>query len=115
MTERVFLVGVVVAVAFLAMALWERRPTSRVGAGPGVTLVTGPDCRMCTQAVEVLGRHGVEPRLVDAAEASGLGVRSVPTVFVTGSDGALLLRRSGRTVITDAIRIAELARGDRIT
>ena len=110
MTERLIVIGVVLAVAFLAVAIWERRPMTRAVAGPGVTLITGADCRICGQALAALQHHGVSPRLMDVAEAAHLGVRSIPTVVITGADGTVILRRSGRTVVSDAARIAGVAR-----
>ena len=113
MTERVLLLTVAIALAWLTVALWERRPSPRgvVAAAPGLVLVTADGCTLCEPAFTALTRAGVEPTVVDAGDMlSGRRVRSVPTVIVTDREGREILRRSGRAVITDAERIAQLAR-----
>lgn len=111
MTTRMMIVIAVVALAFLVVGWWERRPGGMlVGAARGVTVVTGPDCRICPQAIAALDRHGVRPTIVDISRAAHLGVMSIPTVLVVDHGGSVVLRRSGRSAVADAPRIAAAAK-----
>ena len=98
------------AVAYGAAGVLERRRQRRGPLHlPGVTLVSAPGCTLCP-AVRVALR-GVDVREIDVSAVPG--VRSVPTVIVTDSSGAVTMRRSGRSAITDAATIisaAQLAR-----
>ena len=80
----------------------------RVGLPAGLVLVTGPDCNLCAPALRALQAAGANPTVVDVAEARetvGL-VTSLPTALVVGDGGAVLARRAGRFVITDAETLA---------
>ena len=106
---RVALVALVLAAAWTAAAVLERHRGRRGGGlSPGVTLVTGPDCRLCEPAERALSEHGVAFETVDLSavrERIG-GVMSLPVALVVGDDGSIRLRRAGRSVITDAAEIA---------
>ncbi len=80
----------------------------RVGLPAGLVLVTGPDCKLCAPALRALQAAGADPTVVDVADARevvGL-VTSLPTALVVGDGGAVLARRAGRSVITDAETLA---------
>lgn len=113
MMVRLVLVAAVVVLAWSAVAMWERRRPglrNRSGLLPGVTLVTGPGCRLCDAAEAALRRHQVTSRRVTVDRFPDLGVRAVPTVLVADRRGRLVLRRSGRAAITDAEAVARAAR-----
>lgn len=96
-----------VALAWLAVALAERRRGA--GAAPtGVTLVTGPDCRLCDAALQAARRAGLEVTEVDVRHpvARRLGVRSLPTLVVADPGGRIRLRRSGRAAVSEIPRLA---------
>lgn len=111
MIARLIVVGAIVALAWLVVALVERRRGTPVSSVPsGLTLVTGTDCRLCPLAVDAAGRAGVRVNVVDVADVADQGIRSLPTAFVTDRAGMVLARRSGRSVISDMALLADLAR-----
>lgn len=106
----------VLAVVFLA-AMWlvrlgeRRRGRTDAGLAPGLTLITGADCALCGPAEQALLAAGAAPRVLSVEQAgAGVGATSLPVAVVVDGRGEVRLRRSGRSVITDAPRIAaELA------
>lgn len=113
MTERLLLLAAAIALVWLAVGLWERRPSLRGGrlSTPGLVLVTADGCTLCGPALTALTRAGAEPMVVDAAAMENARhIRSVPTAIVTDGEGREVLRRSGRAVISDAEKIARLTR-----
>lgn len=111
MTWRVVLLVVVIGLAWLAVALWERRTVS-VGRTPaiGLTLVTGAGCRLCPQAVAALGDAGIPVSIIDIGAAADPSIRSLPTAFVTDAGGRVIARRSGRSAVTSMPELISLAR-----
>lgn len=106
MTERLLLLAVATAVALVAVRLLERmRPSATVDAPSGVTVVTGPDCRLCETVLSLLDARGIRYRSTPASSSPWPGVRSVPTVLVADGGGSVLLRRSGRSAVTDVDEI----------
>jgi len=109
---RGVVLAAVVLGAFIAVRLWERR-RGRVSSGfaPGITVVTGPDCRLCEPALDAIRSGGTEPSIVDIATGRrALGpISSLPVAVVASANGNLVLRRSGRSVITDAAEIVRAA------
>ncbi len=106
MILRLVVLVATLALAYGAAGLMERRrPRSVQGFRQGITLVTSPGCALCPAIRTVL--RDVSVREVDVS--SVVGVRSVPTVIVVDADGEVILRRSGRSAITDAPAIIEAA------
>ncbi len=103
------LVGVV-GLGWAALARWERRRPRRavLGLPPGLVVVVGDGCPLCPAAVRRLRQAGPGVTVIDGHDprVRGLGIRSVPTALVVGSDGRPLLRRSGRSVLADADLLA---------
>jgi hypothetical protein len=103
----VLLVAAVLGIGLiLRLALNAGR--SRISLAPGLVLVTGPDCQLCAPALRALRAAGVDPIVVDVSdvrEVVGL-VTALPTALVVGDGGAVLARRAGRSVITDAETLA---------
>lgn len=111
MISRAFAVIALLAVAWLVVGLIERRRVGpRSGVPSGLTIVTGADCRLCPLAVAAAGEAGVPVTVVDIAEFPDRVIRSLPTALVTDVSGAVLARRSGRSVITDMRVLAEMVR-----
>lgn len=109
---RIGLLVLVIAGAYLAVAVWERRPASRVGElEPGVYVITGPECRLCGPVEEALRRAGLQPVVAEVGEVSlpGAPVRSLPVVLVVDEGGMIQLRRSGRAALDDVAMVAERA------
>ncbi len=111
MIWRIALVVVVVGAAWLAVNLWERRVR---GAGrplvSGLTLVTGAECRLCPQAVAAASAAEIPVSIVDIADAADPTIKSIPTAFVTDSNGRVIARRSGRSAVTAMPELISLAR-----
>lgn len=111
MIWRIVVVVVVVVAARLAVMVWERRRAPSLRAlGAGLTLVTGPDCRLCPLAVAAVGEAGIQVAIVDIADAADPSIRSIPTAFVTDADGRVIARRSGRSAIAAMPELISLAR-----
>lgn len=113
MTGRLLLVGAVVVLAFAVVALWERRRGRvRSGVPSGLTIATSDACILCDAALGAIASAGpdVAVRVVDATDLAHLRIRSVPTVLVADRRGEIVLRRSGRSAITDAETIVRAAR-----
>lgn len=108
--RAVLLLVVVFGVALvLRLALSTGR--RRVGLPPGLVLVTGPACRLCGPALQALRAAGADPAVMDVADVHDrVGrVTSLPTALVVGAGGAVVTRRVGRAVITDAAVLAAAA------
>ncbi|MFO7548094.1 MAG: hypothetical protein R6X29_04370 [Acidimicrobiia bacterium] len=113
MINRLLVLALVIGLAVLVVALLERR-RGRVRSGalkPGVTVVTGPWCTLCGPTLAALEARGISPTVYDLSRApDGLGtVMSLPTVYVVGDDGEVVIRRSGRSALTDVDAIAQVA------
>jgi hypothetical protein len=110
---RLIVLALVLGGAMLTVAGLQRRiPRTKVGLGPGITLVTGPGCTLCGAARNALSSAGGSIAEVDVNDlvVAPLRIRSLPTVYVVANDGRVLARRSGRAAITDAHRlVASLA------
>jgi hypothetical protein len=108
MIERSLLLALALATGFGFVWVWERRPAF---AGrtieAGLTLVIGPNCVLCPQARAALERAGLAHRLIDVSQSEGLGIRSLPTLLSVATDGAVEWRRSGRSAVMEAVRLAE--------
>lgn len=115
---RIAIVIVVIVIAFLVVGIWTRRRGRSVKTTlpPGITIVIGPDCRLCRPAIDAI--HHVDPAIdynvVDLekedADTGGLPVKAVPTVVVVDGKGRVLVRRSGHAAINDAAYIVRSAR-----
>jgi hypothetical protein len=114
MIVRLVLLLLVVGAAFLAVAGFERLPRRAAlpGLGAGLTVVTGAGCVICPAAVRAIAAvdPGLAVRVMDRGDLADASIRSVPTAIVTDRGGAVVLRRSGRSVVTDAAEIARVAR-----
>ena len=114
MTTRLLVFAAVLVAAWVIVRVVEsRRGGQPDGLRPGVTMFVTDNCRICPQAAEALASAGivimVEPATGPLAE--DLSVRSVPTVVVVDGAGQVRLRRTGRSVVTDARLIAAAGRG----
>lgn len=108
MIARIALLALVVTLAWVIVQLWERRRPVLAGLQPGITVITGPDCRLCDPAVAALRRAGVEPAIVDVADLGDAGYRSLPTAVVVDRAGRIVAARSGRLAVSDAATLAAL-------
>lgn len=109
MIERLLVLSVVLGVALLWVAWRERRTAGGVTVRSGITVFTGPDCRMCPGLLASLDSAGANYRLVDVSREHVPGIRSLPTVVVAHAGGEVALRRSGRAAITDLPTILSVA------
>jgi hypothetical protein len=115
MIEFMLRAGILIVVmggAFAAVALTSRRNpgVAKMVLAPGLTLVSGPGCRLCEPAVQALRRAGARVEVTEDAELrDSLSVRALPTAFVVAADGEVIMRRSGRAVISDAAALAAAA------
>ncbi len=111
MIWRLALLVAVIGATWLAVALWERRPgLSARPLASGLTLVTGADCALCSQALTALGDPGIPVSIVDIGDAADPTIRSIPTAFVIDAGGQVIARRSGRSVVTAMPELITLAR-----
>jgi hypothetical protein len=111
MIWRLTLLVLVIGAAWLAVALWERRLGSSVRVlVSGLTLVTGADCTLCSQAVAAVGDAGISVSIVDIGDTADPTIRSIPTAFVADAGGRVIARRSGRSVVTAMPELITLAR-----
>ncbi|MEX1004282.1 MAG: hypothetical protein WD990_08555 [Acidimicrobiia bacterium] len=110
MIERLVILLAVVGLALALVWAWERTKPRRARIDPGITVITGPDCRLCPALILALDVAGVEYRRVDVSvEAAPAGVRSLPTILVADSAGAVAIRRSGRSAIADLDTVLGMA------
>lgn len=115
MILRLLIVALVVLSVYGSLRSFERRPGRRTaGLTTGLTVITGPGCSTCSTLIATLATStpDLAPAVIDIADGRvhGLGVRSLPTVFVVDRDGDVLLRRSGRSTLTDFHQITATAR-----
>lgn len=109
MIERVLVLVVVICVALTVVAVWERSRPRRLRISPGITVFTGPDCRLCPSLLAALDAAGAVYRTLDVAARPMAGVRSLPTVLVADASGGVALRRSGRSAVADIDLIIAVA------
>lgn len=109
MIERLLILLAVLGLALAWVALRERRTPSGVVVRPGITVFTGPDCRMCPGLLASLQRAGASYHLVDVSTVHAPGVSSLPTVVVADAGGEVVMRRSGRAAVTDLSTILAVA------
>lgn len=102
MIERVLIVLAVAVVAGVLVSLRERaRPRHTLRATPGITVFTGPDCRLCPPLLTALEATGVAYRTIDVTRSEVPGIRALPTLLVADRHGAVSMRRSGRAALAD--------------
>ncbi len=107
MTGRLLILVTVLIAGSLAVWVGERRRGSTTETAPvGLTLVTGEGCRLCPLARRALG--DVPHRVIDVSQSGGLEIRSLPTLLMIGADGEIEWRRSGRSAIAQAARLAQV-------
>ncbi len=108
---RAAMLAAVLVAAALAVRSWERRRGPRRAVlPPGLTVVTGPGCRLCGPVLAALRRAGAEPLIVDVS-STPVAVASLPTALVVGERGRVILRRAGRSALDDAPLLAHESRG----
>lgn len=107
--ERLLILLAVLGLALVWVAWRERRVRGGVGARSGMTVFTGPNCRMCPSLLTSLDRAGVSYHLVDVSSQPAPDVSSLPTVVIADTDGEVTLRRSGRAALTDLPTILAVA------
>ncbi|HSJ27243.1 MAG TPA: hypothetical protein VLB67_03470 [Acidimicrobiia bacterium] len=111
MIERALFLLVVVAVAFALVSLRERARPRGLRAEPGITVFTGPDCRLCPVLLTALEAAGVRYRTIDVTRTETPGVTALPTVFVADRRGEVAMRRSGRSALADLDALLAFATG----
>lgn len=110
MIERLLILLAVVGVALAAVWVRERMTPRHATLEPGITVVTGPDCRLCPALILALDIAGVEYRRVDVAmEEPPAGIRALPTILVADSAGTVAIRRSGRSAMADLDTVLAVA------
>lgn len=110
MMERFVILLAVLGVAMALVWAWERMRPRRARIDPGITVVTGPDCRLCPALILALDVAGVEYRRVDVAmEPAPGGVRALPTILVADNSGTVTIRRSGRSAVADLETVLAVA------
>lgn len=110
MIERALILVVIIGVALAVVELRERRLLPAARVMPGITVVTGPGCRLCPPLLAALDASPATYRLVDVARTPPPeGVRAMPTVLVADEWGKVFLRRSGRSAVTDVETIVAAA------
>lgn len=111
MIERLVVLAVVFGLALGWVAWRERRTPGGVTVRAGITVFTGPDCRMCPGLLASLDGAGAGYHLVDVSRTHAPGIRSLPTVVVADAGGEVAIRRSGRAAVTDLPVILAVAAG----
>lgn len=110
---RLVVALVAVAAVGVLVAVIERRPRRISGLRPGITIVTTPTCAICPAALSALRSHdrSILLYVLDASDPRALIVQatSAPTVVVADPSGREILRRTGRSTISDAARIVTTA------
>ena len=102
MIPRLVILLAVLGVALAMVWARERVKPRRARLDPGITVVTGPDCRLCPALILALDVAGVAYRRVDVAmESAPGGVRALPTILVADAAGTVAIRRSGRSAMAD--------------
>lgn len=112
MIVRLLILVALIGSAYLTVAFGERRTRPmHAGLNAGITIVTGPQCRLCDPAVAALQSRGATPQVLDVSDIpASLGpIRGLPVAILTDHDGQVIMRRSGRSIITDAAQLAGAA------
>lgn len=111
---RVLIVGAVIAAAWFAVRIWERRLGSSGQVAPGVTLIVTPTCLICPDTIAALRLADplLTVRVLDATvdDVKAYAVKAAPTVVVADRTGTVRLRRTGRATVDDAYVIVDTAR-----
>lgn len=111
MIWRLLILAAVGALSWLIVDLWERRAVGRSDViGPGLTLITGPDCRLCPLAVAATAGAGIPVRIVDIGAVNDPSIKSLPTALVADRSGVVLASRSGRSAISGMSDLIAMAR-----
>jgi hypothetical protein len=109
---RLLILAAAGALAWLIVDLWERRSVGRSQVvGSGLTLITGPDCRLCPLAVAATDDAGVPVTIVDIGSVDDPSIKSLPTVLVADRSGVVIASRSGRSAISGMPELIAMARG----
>lgn len=109
MIERLLVLLAALTLALLWVRWRERRRPSGLRMAPGITVYTGPDCRLCAPLLGELERVGAVYRLIDVSREPAAGIGSVPTVVVADQAGDVVIRRSGRSAVTDLDSVLAVA------
>jgi hypothetical protein len=119
MTElalRIALLAALLAIALL-VSRWASRRRGRVtvtSLPPGITVVTGPHCRLCGLALDAIrfALPDLTPHVIEGPRAllEDLRIRSLPTVLVVNEEGEVLARRNGHAAVREARSLGEAAR-----
>jgi hypothetical protein len=110
MTARLLVLLAVFGLALAVVAIRERRNPAIGRIQPGITVLTGPDCRLCPPLLLLLDAAGAPYRLLDVTlHRIPTAVRALPTVLVADERGEVALRRSGRSALTDLETILAVA------
>jgi len=113
MTGRLLVLLAVFGVALAVVAIRERRDPRTGWIQPGITVLTGPDCRLCPLLLALLDAADARYLLVDVTrQRVPAGVRALPTVLVADERGEVALARSGRSALTDIDTILAVAAAD---
>lgn len=111
MTWRFAVVIAVIALAWLAVHIWERRVSQAAPSfASGLTLITGANCSLCPQAVAATNGAGIRVSIVDIDDLDDSSIRSLPTAIVADTAGAVIAQRSGRSAISGMPALIALAR-----
>jgi len=110
--ERLLVLTAVTVTGLLVVRLLERTRRGGTAVPAGITVVTGSDCRLCEAVLSLLDARGIRYTSATVQSiASRLNVRSLPTVLVADHVGSVVLRRSGRSALTDLDSILLAAGG----
>lgn len=112
MIWRLLAIAAVFALAWLIVGLLERRAVGRrETVGWGLSLITGPDCRLCPLAVAATTGADVPVTIVDIGSVADPSIKSLPTALVADRNGVIVASRSGRSAISAMPELIALARG----
>jgi hypothetical protein len=110
MTLRIVTLLAVIGTGYLVVAVAERRTRPATVTLPqGLTVISGPNCQLCVSAIAALRARGSIVNVVDISEApDSLGkIRGIPHAVIVDANDRVAMRRSGRSVLTDADHIAQ--------
>jgi hypothetical protein len=110
MIERLLILVIAVGVGLAVVVVRERMRPRSIDHRPGITVYTGPDCRICPPLLAMLEGAGVPFRVFDVSRTDPpFAVRALPTVVVADESGEVVLGRSGRSTVTDFDTILAVA------